>query len=155
MRDGRFWVRRITISKRLRAKLREVNDQLERRRYQPIPEQGRWLGSVVRGHRAYYAVPGNRTAVAAFRTQVTRHWHRALGAAVSARGSAGTGWTALPLDGCRPPVWCIPSPMCVFASGPKAGAQCVSSARWDLCGGPLARAVPTAIRRVPTLPFAL
>jgi hypothetical protein len=27
MRDGRFWVRRITISKRLRAKLREVNDQ--------------------------------------------------------------------------------------------------------------------------------
>ena len=78
MRDGRFWVRRITISKRLRAKLREVNDQLERRRYQPIPEQGRWLGSVVRGHRAYYAVPGNRTAVAAFRTQVTRHWHRAL-----------------------------------------------------------------------------
>ena len=28
-RDGRFWVRRITISKRLRAKLREVNDQLD------------------------------------------------------------------------------------------------------------------------------
>jgi hypothetical protein len=28
---------------------------------------------------------------------------------------------------------------------PKAGAQCVSSARWDLRGGPPARAVPTAI----------
>jgi len=28
--------------------------------------------------------------------------------------------------------------------GPKAGAQCGSSARWDLCGGPPARAVPTA-----------
>jgi RNA-directed DNA polymerase len=27
---------------------------------------------------------------------------------------------------------------------PKAGAQCGNSARWDLCGGPLARAVPTA-----------
>jgi hypothetical protein len=27
---------------------------------------------------------------------------------------------------------------------PKAGAQCGSSARWDLCGGPPARAVPTA-----------
>src|SRR5512133_2103555 len=78
MRDGRFWVRRITISKRMRAKLREVKDQLRRRRYQPIPEQGRWLASVVRGHRAYYAVPGNRAAVAAFRTQVTRHWHEAL-----------------------------------------------------------------------------
>ena len=78
MRDGRFWVRRITISKRMRAKLRAVKDQLKRRRYQPIPEQGRWLAAVVRGHRAYYAVPGNRTAVAAFRTQVTRHWHEAL-----------------------------------------------------------------------------
>jgi group II intron reverse transcriptase/maturase len=78
MRDGRFWVRRITISKRMRAKLRQVKDQLVRRRYQPIPEQGRWLASVVRGHRAYYAVPGNRAAVATFRTQVTRHWHEAL-----------------------------------------------------------------------------
>jgi RNA-directed DNA polymerase len=78
MRDGRFWVRRITISKRMRAKLREVKDQLVRRRYQPVPEQARWLASVVRGHRAYYAVPGNRAAVATFRTQVTRLWHEAL-----------------------------------------------------------------------------
>ena len=77
-RTGRFWLRRITISKRMRAKLREVNDQLKRRRHQPIPEQGRWLASVVRGHRAYYAVPGNTDAVAAFRTQATRHWYKAL-----------------------------------------------------------------------------
>jgi RNA-directed DNA polymerase len=78
MRDGRFWVRRITVAKRMRAKLREVKDQLKRRRHQPIPEQGRWLASVVRGYRAYYAVPGNRAAVATFRTQLTRLWHRAL-----------------------------------------------------------------------------
>ncbi len=78
MRDGRFWVRRITVSKRMRAKLAEVKDQLRQRMHQPVPEQGRWLGSVVRGHCAYYAVPGNRKAVAAFRTQVTRHWHQAL-----------------------------------------------------------------------------
>jgi hypothetical protein len=26
----------------------------------------------------YYAVPGNSNAIAAFRTQVTRHWLRAL-----------------------------------------------------------------------------
>ena len=77
-RTGRFWLRRITISKRMRAKLREVNDQLKRRRHQPIPEQGRWLASVVRGHRAYYAVPGNTDAVAAFRTQATRHWYKVL-----------------------------------------------------------------------------
>ena len=78
MRDGRFWVRRITISKRVRAKLREVKDQLKQRRHQPVPEQGRWLASVVRGHTAYYGVPGNRATVASFRTQVTRHWYRAL-----------------------------------------------------------------------------
>jgi hypothetical protein len=41
-------------------------------------EQGRWLRSVVSGHLAYYAVPGNTDVVAAFRTQVTRHWYKAL-----------------------------------------------------------------------------
>jgi len=63
-------LKRVTISKRMRAKLREVKDQLKRRRHLPIPEQGQWLGSVARGHLAYYAVPGNTDAVAAFRAQV-------------------------------------------------------------------------------------
>jgi RNA-directed DNA polymerase len=77
-RAGRFWLRRTTISKRLRAKLHEVKDELKRRRHEPVPEQGRWLASVVRGHLAYYAVPGNMRAVNAFRTQATRHWCTAL-----------------------------------------------------------------------------
>lgn len=77
-RAGRFWLRRITISERMRAKLRQVNDQLKRRRHQPIPEQGQWLASVVRGHRAYYAVPGNTEAIKAFRAQAIKHWHKAL-----------------------------------------------------------------------------
>jgi RNA-directed DNA polymerase len=75
---GRFWVKRKTISKRMRAKLAEVKDQCLRRRHQPIPEQGRWLGSVLRGHLAYYAVRGNTQAGAAFRSQLMRHWFRAL-----------------------------------------------------------------------------
>jgi group II intron reverse transcriptase/maturase len=73
-RSGRFTLKRITDSKRMRAKLRQVKDELARRRHQPIPEQGRWLASVVRGHLAYHAVPGNSVAVRAFRTQATRHW---------------------------------------------------------------------------------
>jgi group II intron reverse transcriptase/maturase len=77
-RNGRFWLRRITISKRVRAKLSEVKDQLRHRRHQSIPEQGRWLAAVVRGHMTYYAVPGNIDAVAAFREQVTRLWFTAL-----------------------------------------------------------------------------
>ncbi|MDQ6613505.1 MAG: group II intron reverse transcriptase/maturase [Actinomycetota bacterium] len=77
-KDGRFMLKRITISKRMRAKLREVKDQLKQRRHLPVPEQGQWLGSVVRGHLAYYAVPGNSRAIHAFRTQATRHWCAAL-----------------------------------------------------------------------------
>jgi len=38
-RDGRFGLRRVTISKRMRAKLREVKQQLRRHRHQPV--QGR------------------------------------------------------------------------------------------------------------------
>jgi RNA-directed DNA polymerase len=77
-KSRRFWIRRITNSKRMRAKLKEVTSLLRRRRYLPIPEQGRWLASVVRGHMAYYAVPGNAGAVNAFRTQLTRRWYQAL-----------------------------------------------------------------------------
>ena len=77
-RSGRFEVKRVTIAKRLRAALSRVKDQLRNRLHLPIPEQGRWLASVVRGHMAYYAVPGNIHAVAAFRKQVTRLWYKAL-----------------------------------------------------------------------------
>jgi RNA-directed DNA polymerase len=77
-KNGRFWLKRITIAKRMRAKLKAVNEQLKRRRHTPIPDQGRWLASVLRGHMAYYAVPGNTDRVAAFRTQMTRHWLKAL-----------------------------------------------------------------------------
>ncbi|MCA1681364.1 MAG: reverse transcriptase/maturase family protein, partial [Actinobacteria bacterium] len=77
-RKGRFMLKRKTIAKRMAAKLREVKRSLMARRHLPVPEQGRWLASVVRGHLAYYAVPSNIDAVTAFRTQATRHWHRAL-----------------------------------------------------------------------------
>jgi group II intron reverse transcriptase/maturase len=77
-RSGRFWIRRKTDTKRLRAKLKQAKAEIMRRRHLPVPEQGRWLASVVTGHQAYYAVPGNYGAVHAFRTQVTRHWHHAL-----------------------------------------------------------------------------
>jgi RNA-directed DNA polymerase len=77
-RSGCFALRRVTITKRMRAKLHQVKDELVYRRYQPIPEQGEWLGSVVRGHCRYYAVPGNYKAVDAFREEAVKHWYRAL-----------------------------------------------------------------------------
>jgi len=77
-RTGRFKLKRITDSKRMRAKLRDVKVELLRRRHLPIPEQGQWLASVVRGHFAYYAVPDNSEALRAFRYKIVRYWLRAL-----------------------------------------------------------------------------
>src|SRR5260370_37878558 len=54
------------------AKLREVKALLMQRRHWPLDAQGRWLASVVRGHLAYYAVPGNIHQVVAFRDQLVR-----------------------------------------------------------------------------------
>jgi RNA-directed DNA polymerase len=76
--NGRFKLKRITSRKRLRAKLREVKTELMRRRHMPIPEQGDWLASVVRGHCAYYAVPDNSRAIRGFRQRVVGLWMRAL-----------------------------------------------------------------------------
>src|SRR5919201_280041 len=47
-RTGRFKLKRVTDSKRMRAKLREVKTELMHRRHLPVPEQGRWLASVLR-----------------------------------------------------------------------------------------------------------
>ena len=62
--------------------------ELKRRRHHPIPEQGRWLASVLRGHFAYYAVPGN-DALTSSATRC-RLWCRRFGAAASGTGSPGT-----------------------------------------------------------------
>jgi hypothetical protein len=77
-KDGRFTVRRKTIAKRLRKKIKAVTVELKRRRHDPVPEQGRWVRSVVGGHFNYYAVPGNYPTLNRFRRQVARAWLRAL-----------------------------------------------------------------------------
>ena len=78
IRSGRFRVVRITISERKRSKLRELKRELNRRRHLPIPEQGKWLRSVVQGHLNYYAVPGNLKAVSSFVHELGRLWLMAL-----------------------------------------------------------------------------
>jgi RNA-directed DNA polymerase len=76
--DGRFMLKRITDAKRMRAELHALKGELMRRRHMQVPDQGRWLASVLRGHYNYYAVPGNSDAIQAFQNQATRHWYRAL-----------------------------------------------------------------------------
>ncbi len=77
-RSGRFKLKRVTSKEKMRAKLKSVKAELMRRRHLPIPEQGRWLASVLRGHYNYYAVPDNSAALRGFRERIIRHWRRAL-----------------------------------------------------------------------------
>jgi RNA-directed DNA polymerase len=77
-RAGRFQIRRKTRADRMRAKLREIKQELRRRMHQSIPDQGKWLGRVVRGYFNYHAVPTNGRALEVFRHHVTDLWRRAL-----------------------------------------------------------------------------
>jgi len=77
-RNGTFIVRRRTIAKRLRGKLRELKQQLRRRRHEPVADTGKWLRSVVQGYFNYHAVPGNLDSLSVFRTRLTRLWHTQL-----------------------------------------------------------------------------
>jgi RNA-directed DNA polymerase len=77
-RKGRFALIRLTMRKRLRAKLREVKKAFRWRWHDPVPEVGKWLASILRGHFNYYAVPLNFDAIAAFHYQVIRLWQRGL-----------------------------------------------------------------------------
>jgi group II intron reverse transcriptase/maturase len=75
-RRGEFLVHRKSRRDRMRTKLQEVKKELRKRKHQPIPEQGHWLGQVVRGYFAYHAVPTNGSRLGAFRYFVTKLWSR-------------------------------------------------------------------------------
>jgi len=78
-RKGWFTVARQTERRRAQAKLKEIKAELRRRLHVPVPDVGQWLRSVVTGHYRYYGVPGNYKALAGFRDQIGRLWHRVLG----------------------------------------------------------------------------
>jgi RNA-directed DNA polymerase len=77
-RRGNFLLTRKSRRDRMRAKLKEIKEELRRRMHQSIPEQGRWLAQVVSGYFAYHAVPTNYAALGAFRAHVVRLWLRTL-----------------------------------------------------------------------------
>jgi RNA-directed DNA polymerase len=77
-RQGAFQLKRQTRRDRMRAKLRAIKEELQRRMHEPIPLQGKWLGQVVRGYFAYHAVPTNGRRLKAFRDHVKDLWRRAL-----------------------------------------------------------------------------
>jgi len=91
-RRGRFKLKRVTSKKKMRTKLHSVKAEMRRRMHHSIPEQGRWLASVLDGHYRYYAVPDNSEALRGFRERVIRHWRHAL----SRRSQKdGIAWTRM------------------------------------------------------------
>ena len=77
-RAGKFLLMRRTVRKRMRVTIRNVRDELMRRRHLSVPEQGKWLGTVMRGYFAYHAVPTNGGSLALFQNEVRRGWLFAL-----------------------------------------------------------------------------
>jgi len=77
-RLGRLTVRRKTIRKRMRAKLREIKQQLREHMHDPVRQTGQSLKSIVQGYFNYYAVPGNLDSLGAFRDRLLGHWGHTL-----------------------------------------------------------------------------
>ena len=77
-RRGKYCIRRKTIRKRLRRKLKEVKTELTERMHDPLEEVGKWLASVLRGFTNYHAIPGNMDAPREFYTQIGRMWRRVI-----------------------------------------------------------------------------
>jgi RNA-directed DNA polymerase len=53
-RKGWFAILRLTIKKRMRATLKAIRAKLREKMHDPVPEVGKWLGSVVRGYFNYF-----------------------------------------------------------------------------------------------------
>jgi hypothetical protein len=77
-RQGKCTVRRKTIALRRRKQRPEVKAALRRRMPEPIPQQGAWLGRVLRGPYRYYGVPRNSRLLAVFHDGVMRDWGQTL-----------------------------------------------------------------------------
>src|SRR6516165_2899097 len=77
-RRGDFLLKRKSRRDRVRAKLKEIKEELWRHMHWSIPEQGSWLAQVIKGFFNYHAVPTNFAALGKFRHQVVHIWLRTL-----------------------------------------------------------------------------
>lgn len=93
-RKGRFMVQWKTQRKRLIRKLQELRLAMRKRMHNLVPDQSRWLGTVlrvardkqggnglpfrlsryIRGHYAYFGITGNAKSIAIFHREVIKWW---------------------------------------------------------------------------------
>jgi RNA-directed DNA polymerase len=58
--------------------LKELRQEMRRWMHQRLRDQHRRLAAVLRGHYAYFGIPGNSTCLGRFRLQATKAWRRVL-----------------------------------------------------------------------------
>jgi len=85
---GNFRVGMRTEKSRLRRALMRLQDQMRRRRHEPIREQADYLNQMLRGHYAYYGIAGNLRALQRVHRAVERYWRKML----SSRSWKGQIW---------------------------------------------------------------
>jgi len=101
-RTGGLVAKLKTQRTRLIRKLKELRVEMKKRRHEPVADQSRWLGSVLRGHYGYFGITGNADSIGKFHRGVVlwRRWVlRRRGHDRSFPGSATL--RSLPVIGCR------------------------------------------------------
>jgi RNA-directed DNA polymerase len=82
-KNGMFEVGWVTISKRIRATLKEIRAQLHKRRHESVQVIRQWLSRLFRGYCNYYHVPGNRRRLDTFAVKLSAHGGMLLNGGVS------------------------------------------------------------------------
>lgn len=78
-RQGNWVVKRQTTTTRLTHALMRIKAWCRDHRHAPVPWQHQPLVRKLRGHYAYYGIPGNLDALRLFRLEVIRLWRKWLG----------------------------------------------------------------------------
>lgn len=77
-RAGKFKLKRKTVSQKMKGKIAQLKQEMQKRFNNRISEIGKWLRLVLLGHYRYYGVPGNTGKLYSFREQVLHWWYISL-----------------------------------------------------------------------------
>ena len=144
-RRGKFLIKRKTRRDRMRAKLKEVKQELRRRMHQPIPAREMAGG---KSSRLFQPLRGADQRPGALRIPLPRH--RSL--ATIAQATQPERWHDLAADRKLANDWLPkprilhPWPNALRRHTPEVGAVCGNPACTDLCGGRAVMRVPCTLR---------
>jgi group II intron reverse transcriptase/maturase len=141
---GRFLLKRRSRRDRMKAKLRDVTNELRRRMHQSIPEQGKWLKQVVTGYFVYHAVPTNSAALVTFRDEIMARWRWVLHRRSQKSALTWIRMKKLRMTGSQSHESFTRGQTSASPSNTRGKSRMHKGARTDPCGGREATHVPTA-----------